>query len=248
VWEVVIGKNQFAPISGLFYPDGSIRRASSIEAVAGRTILDLKVKPDAEGVPVARQRAGRLAEYLRFMSRNEITDSTWRERNTAVAALIVHGVYNPDAADVLKRLEKARTAHAGGQCDVAYRAVAELLSRAAEILTERDKAKAAKDEQSRTIDAAFFAFSGLSVATRFQPRSIGLPGQSRRMTVLVHQIRGKPSSAWTPEQSGDPSKARNSQVVPVRGNPTIEISFILPTVDHCLAIRPPDTNRTVRAG
>jgi hypothetical protein len=139
VWEVVIGKNQFAPISGLFYPDGSVRRASSIEAVAGRGVPGLTVKPDVEGVHIARQRAGRLAEYVRFLSRNEVTDSTWRERNTAVAALIVHGVYNPGAADVLKRLEEARLAHAEGQLDVAYRAVAELLSRAAEILTERDK-------------------------------------------------------------------------------------------------------------
>ncbi len=152
VWEVVIGKNQFAPISGLFYPDGSVRRASSIEAVAGAAISGLKVKADAEGVAIARQRAGRLAEYVRFISRNEITDSTWRERNTAVAALVVHGVYNPDAADVLKELEEARSAYAEGRHDVAYCAVAELLSRAAEILTERDKTEAARNEQSRTIE------------------------------------------------------------------------------------------------
>ncbi|MBL7041288.1 MAG: hypothetical protein ISR77_21810, partial [Pirellulaceae bacterium] len=151
-WEVVIGKNQFAPISGLFYPDGSVRRASSIEAVAGKPVPNLTVKPDAEGMPIARQRAGRLAEYARFLARNEVSDLTWRERNTAVAALIVHGVYKPAAADVLKKLEDARTAHAEGQRDVAYRAVAELLRRAAGILTERDKAGAAKNEQARSID------------------------------------------------------------------------------------------------
>ncbi len=152
VWEVVIGKNQFAPISGLFYPDGSVRRASSIEAVARKSVPSLTVKPDTEGVPIARQRAGRLAEYARFLARNEVTNSTWRERNTAVAALIVHGVYKPDAADVLKKLEDARTAHAEGQRDVAHRAVTDLLRRAAGILTERDKAKATKNEQTRTID------------------------------------------------------------------------------------------------
>jgi len=152
VWEVVIGKNQFAPISGLFYPDGSVRRASSIEAVAGRAVPGVTVRPDANGMPIARQRAGRLAEYVRFMARNEVTDVTWRERNTAVAALIVHGVYNPNAADVRKKLEGARADYAEGRHDVAYRAVAELLNRAAEILTAPDKAEAAKNEQSRTID------------------------------------------------------------------------------------------------
>ena len=64
-----------------------------------------------EGVPIARQRAGRLAEYVRFLARNEVTDLTWRERNTAVAALIVHGVYKPDAADVLEQLEEEDAAH-----------------------------------------------------------------------------------------------------------------------------------------
>ncbi|MFV2065996.1 MAG: cellulase family glycosylhydrolase [Pirellulales bacterium] len=140
VWEVVIGKNQFAPVSGLFYPDGSVRRISSIEAVAGRAIPGLTLKPDAEGVPIARARTGRLAEHVRFMTRNEVTDSTWRERNTAVAALIVHGVYKPDAADVLKKLQDARTAYTEGRRGIAYGAVAELLSRAAELLTERARA------------------------------------------------------------------------------------------------------------
>jgi hypothetical protein len=146
VWEVVIGKNQFAPISGLFYPDGSVRRVSSIEAVAGKSIADLKVKADSQGVAIDRQRTGRLAEYVRFMSRNEITDSTWRERNTAVAALIVHGVFNPDAAEVLGKLTDARTAHTEGRRDVAYRTVAELLQQAAEILTQREQNEKPKSD------------------------------------------------------------------------------------------------------
>jgi hypothetical protein len=152
VWEVIIGKNQFAPISGLFYPDGTVRRFSSIEAVAGRAVPGITVKPDAEGIPIARQRAGRLKEYARFMTRNAVTDSTWRERNTAVAALIVHGVYNPDAAEVLKSLEDARSAYDEGRRDVAYRAVRILLRRAAEVLINRDKAAAGRNEQARSIE------------------------------------------------------------------------------------------------
>jgi hypothetical protein len=152
VWEVVIGKNQFAPISGLFYPDGSVRRLSSIEAVAGRSVAGLVVKPDKEGVPIARQRAGRLAEYARFMTRDDVTESTWRERNTAVAAFILHGVYNPDAADTLKKLEDARTAYDEGDREAAFHAVKELLILAAEILNNLDEAAAEKNTQSQTIE------------------------------------------------------------------------------------------------
>ncbi len=138
VTEVVIGKNQFAPISGLFYPDGTVRRLRSIEAVAGRVVPGLAAKPDEQGMPIGRQRAGWLAEYARFMTRNEVTESTWRERNTALAALIVHGVFNPDAAEVLTALENARTAYKEGRREVAYRAVKTLLIRAAEVLTDRE--------------------------------------------------------------------------------------------------------------
>jgi hypothetical protein len=141
VWELVIGRNQFAPVSGLFYPDGTVRRLSSIEAVVGGPVAGLREKPDEDGMPIARERAGRLAEYVRFMARNEVTEVTWRERNTAVAALIVHGVYNPDAADVLGKLENARAAYQEGDREAAYRGVEQLLRRAADILTNREKAQ-----------------------------------------------------------------------------------------------------------
>jgi len=147
-WELTIGKNQFAPISGLFYPDGTVRRLSSIEAVVGGPVSGLVAKPDEEGMPIARQRAGRLAEYVRFLARNEVTESTWRERNTAVAALIVHGVYNPDAADVLKKLEDARAAHQAGGREAAYRAVEQLLRHAADVVTKREKARQEAEEKA----------------------------------------------------------------------------------------------------
>ena len=72
-----------------------------VEAVVGRPVDGLSEKPDEEGVPIARQRAGRLAEYVRFLARNDVTEPTWRERNTAVRALLVHNVYGDQAAQVL---------------------------------------------------------------------------------------------------------------------------------------------------
>ncbi|NQT13500.1 MAG: hypothetical protein HQ582_12170, partial [Planctomycetes bacterium] len=139
-WELVIGRNQFAPISGLFYPDGTVRRLTSIEAVVGGPVSGLLEKPDEEGVAIARQRAGRLAEYVRFLARDEVTEPTWRERNTAVRALLVHNVYGDEAEGVLEKLEAARTAYASGDRAEAFGVVRKLLEQAAGVLTEREKA------------------------------------------------------------------------------------------------------------
>jgi len=139
-WELVIGRNQFAPISGLFYPDGTVRRLSSIEAVVNGPVAGLSEKPDEEGVPIARQRAGLLAESVRFLARDEVTEATWRERSTGVRALLVHNVYGDEAASVLGELDTARAAYASGDRAEAFRVVRKLLERAAGVLTEREKA------------------------------------------------------------------------------------------------------------
>jgi hypothetical protein len=152
VWEVVIGKNQFAPISGLFYPDGTVRRTSSVEAVAGNALPGLVVKPDAEGMPIYRERTGRLTEYVRFLARNEVTEATWRERNTAVAALAVHGVYNPLVPEVIEQLNDARANYDAGRKDAAFGSVKQLLERAARILAQRDDRAAAERKRSRKIE------------------------------------------------------------------------------------------------
>ena len=140
VWEVVIGRNQFAPISGLFYPDGTVRRLSSIAAVMNARPRKLLEKPDAEGVPIARQRAGRLSEYARFAARNAVTEETWRERNTLAFAAGVLNAYGDKTLDSLKRLEAARAAYAKGNKPEAFETVEQLLGIVAEVLTERDKA------------------------------------------------------------------------------------------------------------
>jgi hypothetical protein len=146
VWELMIGKNQFAPISGLLYPDGTVRRLSSLEAMMNAPAEGFSEKPDEAGVPIASQRTGRLAEYVRFMARNPVTDPTWRERNTAVRALLVVNVYGADASQVLKELEGAREVYGRGDRASAYEAVEKLLGQAAEILTDREKPKPAGGE------------------------------------------------------------------------------------------------------
>lgn len=60
------------------------------------------------------------------LTTTEATDATWRERNTAVDARIVHGVYNPNAAGVRNTLDDASTAPAVGQREVAFHALTRL--------------------------------------------------------------------------------------------------------------------------
>ncbi len=139
VWEVVIGRNQFAPISGLFYPDGTVRRLTSIEVVINAKPDGYAEKPDSQGVPIARQRAGRLAEYARFAARNAVTEETWRERNTLAYAAALINAYGDKKAECPKRLEVARAAYTNGDKQEAFETVEQLLKIAADILTERDK-------------------------------------------------------------------------------------------------------------
>ena len=140
VWEVVIGRNQFAPISGLFYPDGTVRRLSSIEAVLNAPPRGLVEKPDAEGVPIASQRSGLPSEYARFVARNPVTEETWRERNTLAFAAGLINAYGDRTLESFERLEEARAAYAGGNKQEAFRTVEQLLDLAAKVLTERDEA------------------------------------------------------------------------------------------------------------
>ena len=82
------------------------------------------------------------------------TEATWRERNTAVAALIVHGIYKSDAADVLEKLEEARAAYKAGRREAAYRAVEPLLRRAVEVLTKREKAQQEAEKKKQEAEEA----------------------------------------------------------------------------------------------
>jgi len=134
VWELMIGRNQFAPVSGLFYPDGTVRRLSALEAVMNAPPKKLVEKPDSEGVPIGAVRAGLLAEYVRFTARNPVTNLTWRERSTLVHALAVRNVYGKDGPKVLEELRAARAAYAKGGKAKAFQAVEKLLKQAAAIL------------------------------------------------------------------------------------------------------------------
>ncbi len=52
-WEVMIARTQFRNIAGLFYPDGTVRRVSQIEAVLGKPARGFVEKPDTEGEPIS---------------------------------------------------------------------------------------------------------------------------------------------------------------------------------------------------
>ena len=128
VWELMIGRTQFDHQQGLFYPDGTVRRIEHVEAVMDGSAHFLVEKPDREGKPLRKASPERLVEYLEFVTRNPVSDSTWRERSTLVTALAAfRGAYGEETKDVLQRLEQAREAHKAGNKQDAFDVVGELL-------------------------------------------------------------------------------------------------------------------------
>jgi hypothetical protein len=127
----MIGSTQFDHQQGLFYPDGTVRRIDEVEAVMDGSADFLSEKPDLEGKPLRRASPERLVEYLAFVTRNPVDDSTWRERNTLVAMLAAfRGAYGEETLDVLDRLRRAREDHKAGRKAEAFEVVGELLAMA----------------------------------------------------------------------------------------------------------------------
>ena len=127
-WEIMIGRIQFRNVSGLFYPDGTVRRISQIEAVMNKPAEGFIEKSDDEGVPILRQAPGRLAEYVTFMARNAVTEMTWRERTTAVRALgEFRNAFGDRKAAALAELDTAIEKHSNGDVEEAYEIVGGLM-------------------------------------------------------------------------------------------------------------------------
>jgi len=128
IWELMIGSTQFDHQQGLFYPDGTIRRIEQVEAVMNGPADFLVEKADWEGKPLRRASPERLVEYLEFVTRNPVSDDTWRERSTLVTVLAAfRGAYGEETKDVLQRLEQAREDHQAGRKPDAFEVVGELL-------------------------------------------------------------------------------------------------------------------------
>jgi len=131
IWELMIGKIQFRNVSGLFYPDGTVRRISQIEAVMNKPAVGFVEKSDEEGVPILRQAPGRLAEYVEFMARNPVTEMTWRERMTAVQTIAqTLNVFGDGKEEVLEELDAAVELHSEGESKRAYEIVGKLMAEA----------------------------------------------------------------------------------------------------------------------
>jgi len=137
LWELMIGRLQFNRMQGLFYPDGTVRRIAQVEAIMDAPAQFLTEKPDSEGIPFNSSMEDRVAEYVHFLARNAITEDTWRERNTAVYALIERTTYGDSNDDAEHRLETARRDYAAGRKKEACAAVRELLREADKVLSSR---------------------------------------------------------------------------------------------------------------
>jgi hypothetical protein len=79
-FELMIGRNLCASTGGIFYPDGTVRRLSHVEAVLGRPAEGFVKKPDREGVPFAQMKGasyycGREIERLTAFPIND--ENAW---------------------------------------------------------------------------------------------------------------------------------------------------------------------------
>jgi len=138
IWEIMIGRIQFRNVSGLFYPDGTVRRLSQIEAVMNKPVDSFLEKSDADGVPILREAPGRLEEYVAFMARNAVTEMTWRERTTAVRALgKVLDVFGDRKEAAFAELNDAIEMHVRGEVKPAYEIVSKLMVEAKDNLKQK---------------------------------------------------------------------------------------------------------------
>jgi len=131
IWELMIGRIQFNRQQGLFYPDGTVRRISQVEAVMDGPAGFMQEKPDSEGLPFDRNMRDRVVECVAFAVRNPVTEVTWRERNTMIEPLVFFfGVFGDKKDQVLARLKVAREAYGTGNKGEAFRSVGGLLREA----------------------------------------------------------------------------------------------------------------------
>ncbi len=100
-WELMIGKTVFRSVAGLFYPDGTVRRISELEAVLGRAAVGFEEKPDSEGVPYAQGADFQemLTTALARMTSTPTNDENYRERYTFLIALTRAGRSFGDASE-----------------------------------------------------------------------------------------------------------------------------------------------------
>jgi acyl-homoserine lactone acylase PvdQ len=132
VWQLIIGRDQFNAHSGLVYPDGEVRRIAQIEAVMNAPATGFKEKPDEQGVPIRDDIPLLIAKYLEDSVRDGVTEVTWRERVTAVEALLAWpGGFGAEAPAVRDAVAAARKAYDSGDHKTAFATVARLIEKPA---------------------------------------------------------------------------------------------------------------------
>ena len=143
IWEVTIGRTQFRTISGLFYPDGTVRRLSQIEAVLGKPATGFVEKPDSEGIPItAGLHPNELAgPAFKRMTGSPTDDGNFSERYTALELFSRHHKTLGDKSDqVSQELDVVATLRKEGKRKEAFRKVDELIKFSEQvILGPRDK-------------------------------------------------------------------------------------------------------------
>lgn len=105
-WEVMIGKTVFTHVAGMFYPDGTVRRLSELEAVMGKKPEGFEEKPDSEGEPYGQPEMTlpqRLNLVYTRMTKYPTDEENFRERYTL---LVLYTKQNRGYGEVTETLIK----------------------------------------------------------------------------------------------------------------------------------------------
>ena len=132
-WELMIGRDALASTGGIFYPDGTVRRLSHVEAVLGREAVGFVKKPDREGVPLAPMKG---PSVLAAGQLDRLTGTPTDDENAWERFTVLWSVANPlnfasQEADYLRRqVEELRTLMEQGRTGEAYPRIEALLREA----------------------------------------------------------------------------------------------------------------------
>jgi len=138
VWEVMIARTQFAPIAGLFYPDGTVRRISHAEAVYGGSVPGLVEKPDSEGVPInsGPPVLTLTGPSLKRMAASRTNKHTCAERLSLLKLLSLSSLFGQRNETIAAGVKEAEAMLEAGKTREAYIRLNELLQIAQPALEE----------------------------------------------------------------------------------------------------------------
>ena len=130
-WELMIGKDMFRHVQGIVYPDGTVRNKENAEAILGKSLPQLVVKPEGEGVPLD----GNCLTWPRLyammydrMSRTATNDDNYPERHSALVGGIVLKFVEDRLEELGNGIREAEKAFNDGDTTKSYKKIDQMIA------------------------------------------------------------------------------------------------------------------------